>query len=991
MASGCAKVSSSPLPSSPDAAAGVAADLTSQGLRASTTVEQQPQHQQYEEKDEEEAVAPRFSISISAPSAPPTPHPMLPVQPEQQATASEGDSKESSSPARGSVVQRKISPSIMGRGRTSSQDHTGGSRSNSPSPSPSNASRQDLRSISSMTSGSEEEDEEGRLLVYAGKLVYQKTTAEDRHAMEEHDHRLEETLKRRNTHTVNYSSEGSHDKNSPRRVLLEGTATMPKLVLWDPTVTSGFHSQGEEHDTPGSDSAPEPSDLVLAPAPAPPPPAPAPAGQQQQQEEKGEEEEEAKAVLPPDVAAAEPQGEEAPRGEVEVGVFGEMKVQRSLSTEDGDVARSTTMKAENTEEKQFVRTSSLPMEGLTSSGAGTPAGRDSKESHHSDGTGKEAAGNPSQAFSSTLSQQMGKGRRPSMLSNPNSIPPSPREMQVESADKEEARAFEQRYLDIMEGMLGSDNELHEEEEGARFTRPFVAAKNKASSTLLDSVARGGGSTKMSATGTSAELQKYIQPKREEEDFTPEQTAILSAGLAEHSESSIPKVFPKPEENLQYYLMQQQQKLRAQALKQQQIEDEVLQQHRDLQKELMEQQEEMRREREVHQQEVAVLKIEHARMDEQRQALLKQIDQLQAEKKLGEEQISKAHRRAMRRQTSPAEGSKESTGGERPGSRGRMMPAKSPSAGLGGLGFGMSGSSPTNRSPRPSPLHSARSMRMSPRTPKQGATASGHLSPLTPDSPVEGNIVTSSNSNIVHHLSSGSADAGDNSAGNTTNLQIDMSGILPPLHTSSLRTLPPGRPLGRHESAPQLRSFGSKSSGDPMTMLERELEREREQHYEAVEQLKDVARRLRIATAKLKNPEPPKRPEKRYGVSNAAPYSESQRLPPEVPKRNQKAVVLPAVRSLPQMTPEQQQDQRHQAEMEAAAARKACMAASQRGLDRKSKSMTRIEAIAKLDSLGMNTWQVRKAEKVARLKDVRAFGESMWGSFWDWKEEANLMD
>jgi len=171
-------------------------------------------------------------------------------------------------------------------------------------------------------------------------------------------------------------------------------------------------------------------------------------------------------------------------------------------------------------------------------------------------------------------------------------------------------------------------------------------------------------------------------------------------------------------------------------------------------------------------------------------------------------------------------------------------------------------------------------------------------------------------------------------------------------------------------------------------LQRDLQAERDMHLQTSEELKDVSRKLRIASAKLRKPDPPPRPAKKFGVASAAPYALEQALPPEIPKpKNNKAFFLPALRSMPQSPPK---EDRLAAEAEAAAARLASSAQGP-GLTRKSKSMSRIDAISKLDSQGMNTWHVRRAEKVARLQDMQAFGGSMWGSFFDWQEESIGVD
>merc|ERR1719436_1747236 len=123
-------------------------------------------------------------------------------------------------------------------------------------------------------------------------------------------------------------------------------------------------------------------------------------------------------------------------------------------------------------------------------------------------------------------------------------------------------------------------------------------------------------------------------------------------------------------------------------------------------------------------------------------------------------------------------------------------------------------------------------------------------------------------------------------------------------------------------------------------------------------MRDLERQLRIAkasAAKVAKPSP--RPKPRFGVASGAPYAKEQAIPPKVPSpKHSKGMFLPALRALPPAPP---REDRLAAEAEAAAARQACLSSSQSQTgSRQSRSQSRVDAISKLDSAGMNTWHVR---------------------------------
>uniref|UniRef100_A0A7S4SVD9 SET domain-containing protein n=1 Tax=Alexandrium monilatum TaxID=311494 RepID=A0A7S4SVD9_9DINO len=170
------------------------------------------------------------------------------------------------------------------------------------------------------------------------------------------------------------------------------------------------------------------------------------------------------------------------------------------------------------------------------------------------------------------------------------------------------------------------------------------------------------------------------------------------------------------------------------------------------------------------------------------------------------------------------------------------------------------------------------------------------------------------------------------------------------------------------------------------------------HRQTYERMKDLERKLKQSNARqpaLRNPPP-----RRFGVTDPQPYANppvsiasvnahAQGKSPRTPKR--RGVYAPPLQSAP---PRQAQPQAaaaaavNDAKIAAADARSSVRSERLAPLSRSEQSRTRVEAITQLDSMGQNTWNVRQAEKVARYQDLRVFTDSMWGSFFEWKQDAN---
>jgi len=129
------------------------------------------------------------------------------------------------------------------------------------------------------------------------------------------------------------------------------------------------------------------------------------------------------------------------------------------------------------------------------------------------------------------------------------------------------------------------------------------------------------------------------------------------------------------------------------------------------------------------------------------------------------------------------------------------------------------------------------------------------------------------------------------------------------------------------------------------------------------------------------------PPKRFGVSTAKPYRgrplpQTRQQSPTHMRRVGRKICLPALRTLPQAPPQPPQGADEVADVATALDAQRMATLTQVG-----QSRARTEAINKLDSKGLDTWQIRKAEKVSKLQELNTFGESMWDSFFDWQEDA----
>lgn len=185
------------------------------------------------------------------------------------------------------------------------------------------------------------------------------------------------------------------------------------------------------------------------------------------------------------------------------------------------------------------------------------------------------------------------------------------------------------------------------------------------------------------------------------------------------------------------------------------------------------------------------------------------------------------------------------------------------------------------------------------------------------------------------------------------------------------------PLPHSRSAPgTLQTVDSVNYEGLMTKLQDELSHERSERERMSDRVKDLERKLRNAANKP-----------RLGITKNTPYK-AVPLPPPPPvsPKQTRGLQLPALRTIPH-TPS---PQRWLDEQVVAASAQADMDISRSPeAARADKSKSRVEAIKKLESKGLNNWKERKAEKVARLQDLTVFRDSMWGSFFEWHEDYNL--
>jgi hypothetical protein len=161
-------------------------------------------------------------------------------------------------------------------------------------------------------------------------------------------------------------------------------------------------------------------------------------------------------------------------------------------------------------------------------------------------------------------------------------------------------------------------------------------------------------------------------------------------------------------------------------------------------------------------------------------------------------------------------------------------------------------------------------------------------------------------------------------------------------------------------------------------LQDELAAERLQRAEMSERVKDLENKLKESASQ------PVFAKERFGVTKPSPYRGAPVPPPPAssPKRT-RGLQLPALRTVPHSpSPQRWLDE----QAAAAEAEAEIQVANNRELSRADRARARVEAVQKLESQGLNNWKERKALKVARLKDVTVFRDSMWGSFFDWHED-----
>jgi len=193
---------------------------------------------------------------------------------------------------------------------------------------------------------------------------------------------------------------------------------------------------------------------------------------------------------------------------------------------------------------------------------------------------------------------------------------------------------------------------------------------------------------------------------------------------------------------------------------------------------------------------------------------------------------------------------------------------------------------------------------------------------------------------------------------------------------------------------------------PADELRDRLLLEMDLHRQTYEKMKELERKVRQQQASARQT-PHRTPQpRRFGVTDPQPYATAPvslasvnartGRSPRSPKR--RGVYAPPLQAAPpprsQAVPAPPRSQAgpctaiSEARATAADARATVRSERLAPLSRAEASRTRVEAIAQLDSAGLNTWDVRQAEKVARYQDLKVFSESMWDSFFDWKEDAN---
>merc|ERR1712060_343404 len=184
-------------------------------------------------------------------------------------------------------------------------------------------------------------------------------------------------------------------------------------------------------------------------------------------------------------------------------------------------------------------------------------------------------------------------------------------------------------------------------------------------------------------------------------------------------------------------------------------------------------------------------------------------------------------------------------------------------------------------------------------------------------------------------------------------------------------------------------------------LRKQLLREIEDHKHTFARMKSLEQKLRkmdiAMAAARKAPEQAKLPdpEKRFGITDPAPYAVPPPAIPKVQSPPRKGVNLSNLKAKAPSSKQQGQEAdptgANVADFEAAVlqARAAALQPPQQ-MSRAEQSRSRLEVIKQLDKLGMNTWEVRAAEKVSRLRDMNTFGNSMWHSFNEWQDASNAV-
>mmetsp|Transcript_55971 Transcript_55971/g.142376 ORF Transcript_55971/g.142376 Transcript_55971/m.142376 type:complete len:567 (-) Transcript_55971:121-1821(-) len=515
--------------------------------------------------------------------------------------------------------------------------------------------------------------------------------------------------------------------------------------------------------------------------------------------------------------------------------------------------------------------------------------------------------------------------------SPTSVRSAEKASKNDAADRAEAAAFEKRYLELWEP-CGDGDEGGGKEEEEECLEAMIAQESEPSPM----------SKKYSLVGDLPPLEE-ARPKKEAaaveapgRDLAQEREEMLQQRLQEQLQLQQAAMQVKMDRQLQEHMEQQQEHLR------QQFELQKLQQEQ-----LLEQQREQLRHQEE-QQKLAqeLLENEKKKNDEQQRQLQEQQEQLQKQKADFEAEQAKP-KEVPYRTLPPKSKSKEAKDGVPKSPKKEEDVPKSPTK---------------EEEAAPAPA--------------KDKLPSLDLSGGRGSPPVQ---------------SSGGGSAPSNSTA-AANLQLPP--LAAPLGPTPLT--PGGGPRRsrlrssskRHSASTPALTGIVRTEQDEINDLRAQLQQEMVDHESTTGKVKDLERQLRILQAKQRKHSPPPRPPKKFGIASAAPYAKEQPLPPKVPTpKNNKAFFLPSLRSLPQAPPK---ETRQRAEAEAAAVRTASMAASGAPqLSRQSKSQARIEAITKLDQMGMNTWHVRRAEKVARLQDLQSFSSGMWDSFFDWRHEDSL--